>query len=113
MGLNAGSLNRRISIQSQSTSQDSFGGPLTTWTTILKTWASIRAATSKEVYAASGFTSQVTHSITLRYHPELTIRSAYRIDYAGRIFQIQTVSDPDEGRKQINLLCMELDEGKT
>jgi SPP1 family predicted phage head-tail adaptor len=111
--MNAGKLNRRIAIQSQSTSQDSFGGPLTTWITIIKTWAGIRAVTSKEVYAASGFTSQVSHLITLRYHPELHIRSAYRIEYEGRIFQIQSVGDPDEGKRQVNLLCLELDEGKT
>lgn len=109
--MQSGKLNRRIEIQSQSTSQDSFGQPLTTWTTVLCTWAGIRAATSKEVYAASGFTSQVSHVITLRYHPGLTILSSDRVVYEGRIFPIQAVSDPDEGKRELNLLCMEINEG--
>jgi SPP1 family predicted phage head-tail adaptor len=109
--MQSGKLNRRIQIQSQSASQDEYGQQLTTWTTVLSTWASIRAATSKEIYASSGFVSQISHVITLRYRLGCPIKGSYRVLYEDRIFQIQAVSDPDEGRKQINLLCLEIDEG--
>lgn len=103
----AGSLNRRIVIQSQSTSQDSYGQPLTTWTDTLSTWASIHAATGKEIYASSGFVSQLSHVITIRY-PSISINNAMRVSYEGRVFDIEAVSDPDEGKVQLNLLCLEV-----
>jgi SPP1 family predicted phage head-tail adaptor len=110
--MQSGKLNRRIELQSPSSGQDSFGQPLDTWTTILNTWASIRAATSKEVYASSAFVSQVSHIITVRYQYALNIRSADRVIYDGRIFEIQAVSDADESKVKLNLLCLELNEGQ-
>lgn len=105
--MQAGSLKRRICIQSQSTTQDASGQPVSTWTTVLNTWASIHAASGKEVYAASGFISELSHVLTIRY-PALTVNSTMRVLYRSRIFIIQAVSDPDEGRRQLNLLCKEL-----
>ncbi|MFC6644142.1 phage head closure protein [Granulicella cerasi] len=106
--MNAGSLNRRITIQQQSTSQDAYGQQLASWTDALSTWASIRAATGKEIYAASGFVSELSHIITIRY-PAIKVSNAMRVLYDNRIFNIQAVSDPDEGKVQTNLLCLEVD----
>jgi len=108
----SGKLNRKITIQQPATAQDEYGQPTQTWSFLLGTWASIRAATSKEVYAASGFISQVSHTATIRWRPGVSIRSSQRILYRDRIFQIQAVSDPDESRAELNLLCLELNEGK-
>lgn len=106
----AGKLNRRITIQSPSETKDEYGQPTTDWTDVGWPWASIAAPTSKEVYALGpGFTAQVTHKIVIRWREGVT--SAMRVVYRGRIFQIQTVSDPDEGRVQLNLMCLELNEG--
>jgi SPP1 family predicted phage head-tail adaptor len=109
--MNAAQLNRRITIQQRSQTRDVYGQPTADWSDLFTTWGGIRAATGKEVYAASGFTSQVSHVITLRYRPRTPILNSYRVLYEGRIFRIQAVSDPDEGREQLNLLCLELDEG--
>lgn len=108
----AGALKRRVTIQVPSTDQDEYGQPTDTWDELMTTWAGIRVATGKEIYAASGFTSQVSHVITLRYRPSVTIRSNCRAIHEGRIFQIQTISDPDESKAQVNLLCLEIDEGR-
>lgn len=106
--LEAGTLNRPIKIQSQSTAQDAYGQQTTTWNDVVTCWASIKAATSKEVYAASGFTSQITHKITIRYQ-DTPIRSNMRVAYRNRFFTIQAVSDADESRAQLALLCLEID----
>jgi SPP1 family predicted phage head-tail adaptor len=102
----AGKLNRKVTIQSPSTTQDEYGAPTQVWTDLITTWAAIRAATSKEVYAASGFTSQLSHIITIRWRPG--IQANQRIAYRGRTFEIQAVADPDESRVELNLLCLEL-----
>jgi SPP1 family predicted phage head-tail adaptor len=104
---NAGELNRKITIRAPSESQDEYGQPAVSWVDVLTTWASIRAATSKEVYAASGFASQLSHVVTIRWRPGILAKQ--RILYRGRIFEIQAVSDPDESRINLNLLCLEID----
>ena len=106
----AGKLNRRITIQSPSTTTDAFGSPVATWTYVVTTWASIAAPTSKEVYAlGAGFTAQITHKIVIRYREGIT--SAMRIKYRSRIFQVQAVSDPNEDRVRLVLMCLERNEG--
>jgi SPP1 family predicted phage head-tail adaptor len=106
----AGALNRKITIQTPSEAQDEFGQPTQDWTDVATTWAAIKAPTSKEIYAlGAGFTAQVTHKITIRYRAGLT--SAMRVCYRGRIFHIQAISDPDESRVQLDLLCLEIDKG--
>jgi SPP1 family predicted phage head-tail adaptor len=103
----SGRLNRPITIEAQSTAPDSFGQPQQTWATVLSTWAGIGVVTSKEVYAlGAGFTSQVTHKITMRF-PTPAITTAMRVVYRGRTFIIQTVSDPDEDRREMHLICLE------
>jgi SPP1 family predicted phage head-tail adaptor len=104
--MQAGTLNRRIIIQAPSTVQDASGQPTDAWTNLLTTWANLRAVTGKEVYASSGFVSELTHVVTIRY-PSVTVNSTMRVLYDSRIFQIQAVIDPNEDRKQIDLLCKE------
>ena len=110
--LDPGKLNRRITIQSPSTERDISGTPKKSWSDVLTTWASIRAATSREVYAVASFVSTLSHVITIRYRSGVTITHAMQVLYAGRKFEIQAVSDPDEGREQLQLLCLELNDGK-
>lgn len=107
--MEAGKLKRPITIESPSTTQDSFGQPTNTWDTVCNTWAAISAVTSKEVYAlGAGFTAQVTHKVTVRYNPSLTIEAGYRILYRDRIFLVQTQSDPDEERVELDMYALEL-----
>jgi len=80
--MNPGALNKRITIQSPLEVPGDYGEPTTQWTDVISTFASIRAATSKEVYAAQGYTSQA-------------------------------VTDPDERRAQLNLLCIEINGPET
>lgn len=106
--LSAGSLQRRITIQAQTTTQDSYGAEQQTWNDVLSCWASIKAASSREVYAAAGFVSQLSHIVTIRY-TTTAITSAMRVLYGTRTFLVQAVVDPDESRVMLNLYCLERD----
>ena len=108
--LNPGSLNRKITIQVPAVTQDAFTEPQQNWTDVGTVWAAIHTATGKEVYAASGFTSQMTHSITIRY-PAFAVQTNMRVLYGTRSFLIQGVSDPDESRVQVDLFCLETNGG--
>ena len=106
--MRAGNLKRRITVQAPSTSKDSFGQPVDTWTDVLSTWAEVATVTGKEIYAlGSGFTAQVTHRITLRY-PSVAITAGMRVNFRGRLFTVQVPSDPTEDRRELDLMCLEL-----
>lgn len=106
--LDPGTLNRRITIKVPSTTQDGYGQEAQTWTDVVTCWASIKAATSREVYAAAGFVSQLSHIVTIRY-TSAQITSAMRVSYDNRVLQVQAVVDPDESRVVLNIFCLERD----
>ena len=112
MPLNAGDLRQRIVVQSPSAASDAFGQTAADdaqgWTTAFTVWAMVRPLNGKDVYAlGAGFTSQVTHKVSIRW-PGSWVTSQMRIQYDGRTFKIQAVSDPDEKKRQLDLICMEL-----
>ena len=79
--MNAGKLNRRIQIQTQSTSQDAFGQELQTWTTVYTCWASIDVQRSQMVYNPSKFMSKAVVRITMRWTSSVVIEANMRILY--------------------------------
>ena len=108
--MRAGEMNRRVQIQQQTPARDEFGQPQQVWTDVVSCWARIRAVTGKQVYAASGFTSELSHAITIR-KPAVTVRSSMRVLYRSRVWIVQAVSNPDEGTRELILMCLELNEG--
>ena len=108
--MDAGKLNRRITIQAPSEAKDPYGQPFNVWRDVVTTWAAITAPTSREIYSLGpGFTAQITHKVVIRYREGIS--SAMRVAYRGRIFQIQAISDPDEGCVQLIMMCLEIADG--
>lgn len=108
--ISASQLTKRIKLQRQSTSQDSFGGPVRTWIDVTKVWAEIQPLAGVEQKRAHRITSEVTHQITVRYQASLTDTravSAYRALYKARIFNIHAVLNENESNVFITLLASE------
>lgn len=112
--MNVGKLNRRIEIQSQSTSQDSFGQPMTTWTTILCTWAALDIQGSQLLYSTSEFMSKTAWRITIRWQPSVIITPNQRVIYIDSLgsphtYEIEAVLNDKAANKLITLMCYELE----
>lgn len=108
--LRGGELNRLISIQQRSTSQDGFGQQLTTWTEVKKVYALIEALTGNERIAAMSVSADVSHRITVRYDAifaDPRVVAAYRAVYNGRVFNIQASMNIDEANRTVELLAAE------
>ena len=108
--LRAGQLNRVVSIQQRSTTQDTFGGLPESWTEITQVYALIEALSGYEKMAADAVASGVSHRITVRYDPmfdDPKIAATYRIVYNTRIFDIQAPMNVDEGNHIVELLATE------
>lgn len=108
--LRAGQLNRRITLQRQSTVQDTFGGPVRTWLDVATVWADIQPLSGRELESAQRMASEVSHQITVRYQARLNdtrMVAGYRALYKARIFNIHAALNEDEGNVLITLLASE------
>lgn len=106
--LEPGQLRHQIQIQQQSSSQDSSGQLLETWTTVRTSWASIQSITLKEAFQSDQLTSQVTHTITLRWPSGVSVQAGMRVVYGSHTYKIQAVNNIDERDVILRLLVMEL-----
>lgn len=112
--MQAGKLNRRIQIQEQSTSQDAFGQPQQTWTTIYTTWASLDIQGSQLLYSTAEFLSKVTYRITMRWTSSVIISAKQRVIYTepttGVIHTYEIIAPLNDkaANRQLTLLCFEL-----
>jgi SPP1 family predicted phage head-tail adaptor len=113
--ISAGALNRRITLQSHSITQDTYGEPLNTWTNVATVWAAVEPLSGRELLAAQAVQSSVTHQITIRYQVQFAdpkvmaaMRATMTKDGVTRIFNISDSRDLEEHR---NMLVLGATEG--
>lgn len=107
--INPSELRHQVQIQSESSTPDSFGQPQPVWTTILTAWASVETINEKELYQAGALTSQVTHTITIRYPgSSVTIAPGMRVVYGSHTYKLQACNNVDERNILLKLMCLEL-----
>ena len=100
-----------VNIQQQSTTQDEYGGQVTTWNTVRSTWASLSTANAKtftEAFQSGEFSGQVTHVINIRYTASPVITPGMRITFQTHVYQIQAVDNLNLDGIEVNLLCLEI-----
>ncbi|MBF0417204.1 MAG: phage head closure protein [Magnetococcales bacterium] len=101
----AGELNYRIIIQRKSSSKDTFGQNVQSWTTLDTVWANIATVNGREDNVGQ-LVSMVTSRITIRWNASYSDTrnvSGYRITCEGRIFNIQSVLPDRVGGKIVFL----------
>lgn len=105
MGLAAGTLNHRISIEERGPARDALGQPLVNapWVPVASVWANIAAKSGLQTVAAGGEVSVARYSIRIRYRPG--VNDAMRVVYQGKIYDIQTVLHDEAGRQHTDLVC--------
>ena len=102
----AARLNKRVQIQTVSSSKDTHGTEIQTYTTTNTVWAGIKPVSGNEKYINQQIVAEVTHSIIIRYLSGVTPKM--RILFGTRVFDILNVLNLDEKNVEMNLLCREL-----
>lgn len=102
--MRAGNLRHEVAIQSRSTSQDEFGQPVETWSTVATVWASIDPISGREFIGKSGEAAQVSHRVVMRH---TAVTPAHRILFGSRVFDVQHVGNYRERNEFLELLCAE------
>jgi SPP1 family predicted phage head-tail adaptor len=107
---NTGLLKHKISIIQSTGSRNTGGGRPQTWTVFANVWAEIKPKHRNENLEAENLEQQTSHKITIRFRNDFDFSSAlkkYRIQFETRFFRIQSAIDINEGKRFIELQCLE------
>lgn len=102
--MEAGKLNRRVSLQQVISERDGAGQVIATgWAEVARPRANIRYLNGKE-YATSGtIVSSATASVRIRFRRGIT--ASMRVVYRDTIFNILAVLPDEAGREYLDLAC--------
>jgi SPP1 family predicted phage head-tail adaptor len=104
--MNAGELNRRISILNQTNLPNSYGEVENTWNTLAITWAKVRTLQGRELFQAGQVHADVTVKVTIRYRDD--VQTNMQIQYGNRTFRIVYIVNVDEDYRYLELSCKEV-----
>lgn len=97
--LQAGDFNLRMSVQAPSQVSDGYGGFTKAWGSEFEVWARLVPISAALVSLVSGNNSKLTHYIYVRRNND--IKTGMRFVKGERIFQIDTIQDPDETKRYL------------
>jgi len=103
--LRAGPLRNRVTIQTPTVTQDGQGASVTTWATLVKTYAAIWPLRGKEFFEAQQLGGEISHRVRLRYYPGLSIKD--RILWGSRYLKINSIINLDERNAELEMMCTE------
>ena len=88
-------LNRKITLQYPTTSQDSYGEEDVTWATYRNVWAQVVQQSGREIFSA-GIVAEADTLFRMRYIS--TLDETWRISYNSKYYNIKSVKEL--GRKE-------------
>ena len=104
--IQAGKLRNRIKIEQGAEAQNSFNEEVLTWSTFATPSASISPLNGRELFDAQQRYAEVTHKVVIRYLAGVVPKM--RVNFGGRLFDINAVLNIDERNIELQLLCSEI-----
>lgn len=100
--MQAGRLNRRITIEEKSVARDSYGGESITWSAVATVWAAVLPIRGREYVAIRQAGAELTTRFLIRYMAGIT--PAMRVVYDGAAYYIREVIDPQDRHDHLELM---------
>lgn len=105
--MNAGELDRQITIQTRTETQDAAGSPTITWTTFASdVWAKRRFVRGREFFASQAVHAETTARFTIRYRAGVTPKM--RIIDRSDTFDVDAALPIGKGRAWLELMCTQV-----
>jgi SPP1 family predicted phage head-tail adaptor len=104
--MEAGRLRHRVTIKSKSVTRDTFGGETVSWTTTATVWAAVEPLTGREWLEGKQAAADVTTRIRMRYRSGIS--PEMQAVYGAHTYDILAVIQPEENRREIQLMCREV-----
>ena len=107
MMTNAGKFKHKISIYQTVITKDSQGFPVKTRTLVLSPYASIKTTRGMTIIKNNSDFEKAYTNFTIRF-PHTTITRDMEIDYNGKTYDIQYLSNVDEANVFLEMQCKEV-----
>lgn len=104
--IKAGKLNRRIELQSKTTTFDALGQPVLSFATDYTVAASVKPLSAREAYFAKSIKPETTHRVIIRFLAALT--HDHRIKIGARILNILSILDVEDEGRTMQIDCLEV-----
>jgi len=103
--IKARSKRHKILIEKVTETRDSIGGVIETWSTYSALYAEVQPLNGREYFDSKAIQADTTIRFRIRYLQGIIPKM--RINYNSRLFDIESVIDVDERRKEMVLMCKE------
>lgn len=103
--MRAGDLRNRITIQSKTVVQNTFGEEVITWIDFATVWAAIEPLRGREFLDAEMSTSEITTKIIIRQRDGIS--PEMRVLHGSTIYNIRAVIPVETRKREIQLMCQE------
>lgn len=104
--MQAGQLRHRVVIEHNTPTQDIYGQPIESWGALATVWGAVEPLAGAEFFSAQQFQAEVDTRIRIRYRTGITPKM--RVMWSDRIFEIDTVIEPKSQRRELHLMCTEV-----
>ena len=101
--INIGKLNKRLTFERLGDIEDEMGQIKQGRQPIATVWGSLYPVRNSEFYEIQKVQSKTTHKCYIRYRPG--IDTGCFIEYAGELFEIESVIDVDMEHKMLEIMC--------
>lgn len=101
--MEAGKLNRRVTIKQLTDGQDEIGQPVQTWADVAAVWAHVRHLSGVETIKADADTSSVKASIRIRRRTD--VDAGMRVYLGAVVYEIKAVLPDEEAHDRLDLAC--------
>ena len=89
--MRAGDMDRRVTLQRFTTTQDEYGEEVQTWADLATVWAEVRQQGGREYLAAATTMADRRVVFFIRWYPGLTVED--RVSYGGALHDIEEVRE--------------------
>lgn len=103
--MQVGKLRHKISIEERTDSLDGRGESVEIWSKYLSAKAGIYSIDGDETEKMHQENNSVTHRVIMRYRAGVTAKM--RVNFNGRLFDIESVINVNERNKSLKLMCEE------
>jgi len=100
-----GELRHRVTIESQTTTRDDYGGEVPTWATVATVWAAVEPLAGREFMDGRRQEAEINTRIRLRYRSGLV--PGMRVTWGDHVYDIEAVIERKSQRREVWLMCRE------
>lgn len=104
--MRAGELHNRVTIQSKTVTQNTFGEEVIVWAAVATVWAAVEPLLGREYLAGRLLEAEQTTRIRIRYRAG--VAPEMRVIWDAHIYDIQSVQEVRSERRELVLMCKEI-----